>query len=605
MNFLLFKKSGVEGGVEQLGNGGSTSGSMSMAAAAMNNEYSDEDDMEIDSKVEPTMNDTENLNRYGIGAKLMMQMGYKSGTGLGSNHEGIVNPIETKLRPQGVGVGAIDEKVHKEEYKEDDKGKVQRMKLFELLEDLDMKGIVIPDDFKNPQGDLTTVLKKLTLLNNEWDSITKQERFLGFQNKELKITIEKMDNDIDNLKRLKEIVLKEVTPEEFMKFNNPETKYSFANYFAPNLKLLLINKDVLNLSVYLDVYKSLDGYDTPVINPWDSVIYTYLAPAIRNLAKNHQHGEIFELLSFWSNTNIIIDDFTITKIIIDVILPMLKKSIDDWKPMGNSPLYLLNYLKLRHHDHLNFLIERVFDKYVDFFKNPQQAKVEDIETLQMIWFEVFQSFLGLNTIGTFTNKVFQHVLEYLDDTRDLDTAIKLGSLLTTKQFEIMMQFKIFNPIIIDLKAKRDHEFSAIKFALAYKHLYEDVKRIITKYNTPCTEIINWYMNAALQDVPLPKLNNHEVPSTEEILKYFNKGTNVDGIPSNKIMTTFKNVIEQECLEKGLVFEKTSGVHPIHGVQLYKLSNDSKTVQCYIRDDVLWIKSQPDFAVNVGSIAQYI
>ena len=43
-------------------------------------------------------------------ARMMAKMGYQEGQGLGRAGEGILNPIEVKVRPLGVGVGAVREK---------------------------------------------------------------------------------------------------------------------------------------------------------------------------------------------------------------------------------------------------------------------------------------------------------------------------------------------------------------------------------------------------------------------------------------------------------------------------------------------------------------
>jgi tuftelin-interacting protein 11 len=59
------------------------------------------------------------MNTKSFAAKMMAKMGYVAGQGLGSSGQGIINPIETKLRPQGAGLGAVKEKTQqaKEEAK--------------------------------------------------------------------------------------------------------------------------------------------------------------------------------------------------------------------------------------------------------------------------------------------------------------------------------------------------------------------------------------------------------------------------------------------------------------------------------------------------------
>lgn len=49
------------------------------------------------------------VNPDSFAARMMAKMGYQAGQGLGKSGAGILNPIEVKMRPQGVGVGAVRE----------------------------------------------------------------------------------------------------------------------------------------------------------------------------------------------------------------------------------------------------------------------------------------------------------------------------------------------------------------------------------------------------------------------------------------------------------------------------------------------------------------
>lgn len=160
MNFnVAFTKSG---------NGLTQTSQPGMMSLIRSSEYSDVESSDDDNDVvadnhddgeheDATTEVQHTYERYGIGAKLLIKMGYEQGKALGSGDKGLVNPLDVKLRPKGLGVGGINEKteqaeqmtksLHSPDETTEADGKFLRdyIQLIDQLEDL---GVSVPTTFK-------------------------------------------------------------------------------------------------------------------------------------------------------------------------------------------------------------------------------------------------------------------------------------------------------------------------------------------------------------------------------------------------------------------------------------------------------------------------
>ncbi|RKF74781.1 G-patch domain-containing protein [Golovinomyces cichoracearum] len=75
------------------------------------------------NKTSKNQNKVPNVNGGSFAARMMAKMGYKQGEGLGKEGKGRSSVIEVTLRPQGVGLGAIKEKSKQEIEEEERRGK--------------------------------------------------------------------------------------------------------------------------------------------------------------------------------------------------------------------------------------------------------------------------------------------------------------------------------------------------------------------------------------------------------------------------------------------------------------------------------------------------
>ncbi|RKP32164.1 hypothetical protein METBISCDRAFT_25914 [Metschnikowia bicuspidata] len=156
------------------------------------------------------------FKQYGIGAKLLLGMGYKEGMGLGAKQDGIATPIETKLRPRGLGVGGVSEKVSTSN-QSDDEPEVRFRRpfydLFPLIIELERRGVDVPihiKDFSDSKEKDSEVLQKfhdkllsivelVTTLDGEAKSIEAQITAMS-------LSKDAEEEELSNLKRILEIL---------------------------------------------------------------------------------------------------------------------------------------------------------------------------------------------------------------------------------------------------------------------------------------------------------------------------------------------------------------------------------------------------------------
>ncbi|KSA01253.1 uncharacterized protein AC631_03012 [Debaryomyces fabryi] len=442
---------------------------MSMLARSINDEFSDydeeeqedEDEIEVDKKhvIEESFKEkiygegidggvpsnwlntpatsrgtTSYTKKYGIGAKLMMKMGYVEGTGLGSDNRGIVNPIETKLRPQGLGVGGIKEKIHdsdeamssSDEEKQEKQDKLEpQIDIFELIEDLELKGAEVPMKYKElsdniakqtirqgNQNELKDAYEKLNRINNELESVIKDERFHGFQLKEIESRMSSQNEELLQTERIVDLI--EAFNNEYTSISNEEQKISlvsdtlkklanepysafkgiretfasivspivselFQKYFEeavdPNHLLIII------LSDWAYIYREIEIIDLNQLGHWDSLIYSNIKQNLKAIiddeTKNDEvHALLMDLLHIWINAPVLINPTLAisNNLANEVILPFLNKKLELWLP-GKDPNksphnFIMEYISLLSSDESltigKTLIQTVSEKYLNF-----------------------------------------------------------------------------------------------------------------------------------------------------------------------------------------------------------------------------------------------
>lgn len=441
--------------------------SMSMLARSINDEFSDYDDEEQEDQddLKDGMNQggeyisgeganeevplswlntpvassgsSSYTKKYGIGAKLMMKMGYVEGTGLGSDKRGIVNPIETKLRPQGLGVGGIKEKIQdsdetmssSDEEKQEKPDRVEpQLDIFDLIEDLEMKGVDVPMKYKelsdnvskqtirhgnqDLSSELTNAYEKLNRINNELDNVIKDERFHGFQLKEIEARLSSQNDELIQMERTVEVIeafnneyislsdeeqkitcvsdtLKKLVSlpysafkgirETFVSVVSPIASELFEKYFedAIDPSHLLINI----MSDWAYIYREIEIIDLNQLGHWDSLIYSNIKQNLKFIIDDKTdtdtiHGQLMDYLQIWISAPVLINPTLAisNNLTNEVLLPFLNQKLETWSPGKDSNMpphnFIMDYISMLSLEESlmvgRTLIRTISEKYLNF-----------------------------------------------------------------------------------------------------------------------------------------------------------------------------------------------------------------------------------------------
>lgn len=580
------------------------------------------------------------VSQYGIGAKLLLKMGYKNGTGLGVRQDGITAAIETKLRPRGLGIGGDVEKNQK---RPKSSGNTHRNKgshtegrysLPALIGELESIGFEIPPHIKEKYDSKEMNISEIERLCDELGSIWQLAMSLDSKIAGTKMNLQYSQTSrsstartLEDLKLVSELIeLKD--NEDYDPLGALETLLSckIDNDIREEAIVFLMHDFVFNTIIdnREEKFDQLRSCADLLINyDFETPGWSWNLLVARSLIEYPKE----DLKKFMDTYKIVIqdligDDSFESYCSENAIKPLIINHIQDWNCIDDLEADSQRLFELLHPDQLA-TCEQAFLKQINGFIDSCWQKMLGVPlsaskiykllirpalvTCSRFLNSLFNKDLSLLTI--LRVKFLRHIFNFLRVSQDFFLNMKLVcdccflfQLIEESLCLIVMELEVCNPIISAFQMMLGNEDICRKFLVESQLKF---RSLLSTYPR-CKPLLLWLSGVLVDqlsgkdNINLPNYNGGTRLS-EESKNCIIEGSGLEGrdvfsLPLLELNCSFKEVLEQICQDYSCIIKETNLKTEQHLLPLHELKNTKthESVFFYIENDVMWLQKDGSY-----------